>query len=41
MNYLRVGLAHPIVDCVRILHLNGRIMLIVDELVNHDTIDRP
>lgn len=40
VDYLRVGLAHSTVECVRLLHLNGRNMLVRDELVSRGTIDR-
>jgi DNA repair protein RadC len=39
LDYLRADMAHHAIERVRVLHLNGRNMLIRDELMNEGSID--
>lgn len=39
MNYLKADMAFSPVECVRVLHLNSRNMLIRDEMIARGTVD--
>ncbi len=39
LDYLRADMAHQMIECVRVLHLNTRNMLIRDEVVSRGSID--